>query len=360
MSSSISSSENVRSETLWRRFLAVLLLGVGLPLGIAYLFVVLVDPWGMLPLHLPMTRVPISTNARYSFPRLATDAKFDAVIIGTSTSRLLRPAVLDALLGARFANLAMNAATAWEQERLLLLFARSHPHAHALILGLDASWCLAGPGSPRLTGRPFPAWMYGGTRWRGYGQMLSLYAVQEAANQASAALGLKRRHYGVDGYTNFLPPDAAYDAARVEAIFRSWGHVDETPAGAAPVVLPYVAGLPALLARLPPDAVKLLYFPPITDETMGVAGSRTRASWDACKRLAVAAAERTPDSVVLDFAQPDAITLSHRNFWDPLHYRIGIANRVMRDMAASLGNPHASGTHASGPEFRILAWNRHS
>nr|WP_321986090.1 hypothetical protein [uncultured Lichenicoccus sp.] len=353
MSSSISSSEQTRSETLWRRFLAVLLLSVGVPLGIAYLFVVLVDPWGMLPLHLPIARVPISTNARYSFPALATDPKFDAVIIGTSTSRLLRPAVLDAPFNAHFANLAMNAATAWEQERLLLLFTRTHPHARAVVTGLDASWCLAGPASPRLTGRPFPAWMYGGTRWRGYGQMLSLYALQEAANQAAAALGLKRRPYGADGYTNFLPPDAAYDAARVEAIFRSWGHVDDTPAGPAPIELPYMTGLAALLGRLPPDAVKLLYFPPITDETMGVVGSRTRASWDACKRLAITAAGRTPNSIVLDFAQSDAITLAHSNFWDPLHYRIGIANQVMQDMAASL-----SDKHATGPEFHILAWNR--
>ena len=182
----------------------MLLLATVIPLALVYLFVVLVDPWGMLPLHLPITRVPISTNARYSFPALAIDPEFDAVIVGTSTSRLLRPAVLDAPFHAHFANLAMNAATAWEQERLLLLFARTHPQARALILGLDASWCLAGPDTPRLTGRPFPAWMYGGTRWRGYGQMLSLYAVQEAANQASAALGLKRKHYGVDGYTNFL------------------------------------------------------------------------------------------------------------------------------------------------------------
>ncbi len=353
MSSSISSSEERRSETRWRRFLALLLLATVIPLALVYLFVVLVDPWGMLPLHLPITRVPISTNARYSFPALAIDPEFDAVIVGTSTSRLLRPAVLDAPFHAHFANLAMNAATAWEQERLLLLFARTHPQARALILGLDASWCLAGPGAPRLTGRPFPAWMYGGTRWRGYGQMLSLYAVQEAANQASAALGLKRKHYGVDGYTNFLPPDAAYDPRRVDAIFRSWGHVDNSPAGAAPIDLPYMNGLPSLLGRLPRGAVKLLYFPPITDETMGVAGSRTRASWDRCKQLAIDAAGRTPDSIVLDFAQPDAVTLSHGNFWDPLHYRIGIADRVMQDMAASLGDPHAAAA-----EFRILAWNR--
>ncbi|MCC7282510.1 MAG: hypothetical protein IT556_09020, partial [Acetobacteraceae bacterium] len=53
---------------------------------------------------------------------LARSARFDSAILGTSTSRMLRPAVLDPLFGARFANLSMNDATAWEQYRLGLVF----------------------------------------------------------------------------------------------------------------------------------------------------------------------------------------------------------------------------------------------
>ena len=84
-----------------------------------YAFVVLVDPFDTLPLSPPADRVPVATNARFAFPALARSPKFDSAIFGTSTSRLLRPAVLNAAFGARFANLAMNAATAYEQSRLL-------------------------------------------------------------------------------------------------------------------------------------------------------------------------------------------------------------------------------------------------
>ncbi len=302
----------------------------------------------MLPLHLPFARVPISTNARFSFPALAIDPKFDAVIVGTSTSRLLRPAVLDGPAHARFANLAMNSATAWEQGQMLSLFARHHPDARAAIVDLDAAWCLAGPGSPRLTGRPFPAWMYHGPRASGYLHVFNLYALQEAANQFAVAIGAKRPRYGLDGYTDFLPPDSAYDRGKVDALFRRWGAVSRAPAGPGRVALPSVEHLPALLDRLPSKAVKILLFPPITIETMGEPGSAIRASWDQCKRDAADVAARVANTHVVDFALDDRIDRSRDNFWDPIHYRVPVANRVMaalaeamstRDRAGDIGSP---------------------
>ncbi len=112
-SSSISSSDPWRPQLAW--FVATAL---GL-LAVVFLFVAVVDPWGMLPLSPPLPRVPISTNARFSMPALASAPAFDSAVVGSSSSRLLRPAVLDTLLGGRFANLAMNAATAWEQSQML-------------------------------------------------------------------------------------------------------------------------------------------------------------------------------------------------------------------------------------------------
>ena len=119
-----------------------------------YGFVALVDPWDTLPLSPPAPRVPISTNARFSFPALARSPRFDAVVLGTSTARLLQPALLNPEFGARFANLAMNSATAYEQTRLLEVFLRAHPQPRAVIIGLDAQWCAEHP--DRYTPRPFP------------------------------------------------------------------------------------------------------------------------------------------------------------------------------------------------------------
>ena len=338
----------VHGNTPWRRFAGTLLAASLLPALALYLFIVLVDPWGMLPVHLPIVREPISTNARFSFPALATDPRFDAVIVGTSTSRLLRPAVLDGPFRAHFANLAMNAATAWEQARMLSLFARTHRQARAAIVGLDASWCLAGPNAPHLTGRAFPAWMYGGPRAAGYLHMFNLYALQEAANQLWAALGFKRTHYGFDGYTDFLPPDAAYDRRKVEALFRRWGAVSDAPASTEPV-LPDVLALPALLRRLPPQSAKILLFPPITIETMGRRGSAVRASWDACKRDAAIVAGTVPNTRVVDFAVDDAINRSHENFWDPIHYRVAVADTVMNTITEGIQGPPLPGIQGQRP-----------
>ena len=212
MSSSTSSSDTVApgaASSAWppaRAVLAVVAI---------YAFVVLVDPFDTLPLSPPADRVPVATNARFAFPSLARSDRFDSAIFGTSTSRLLRPVVLNAAFGARFANLSMNAATAYEQSRLMAVFRTAHPAARVVMVGLDISYCMPGEAEQKFTPRPFPAWMYDGSRWRGYGEMFNLYAVQEAGQEFGILLGIKRQVYGSDGYTSFVPPDSDYDPARV-------------------------------------------------------------------------------------------------------------------------------------------------
>ena len=121
------SSSTSSSDPAWRR-LALRLAAVAFALvAIPYLFVIVIDPWDTLPLSPSLPRVPISGNARFSFPALARSPRFDSILLGTSTTRLLQPAQLDPLFHARFANLAMNSATAWEQTQLLQVFLRAHP-----------------------------------------------------------------------------------------------------------------------------------------------------------------------------------------------------------------------------------------
>ncbi len=207
--------------------------------ALLYAFIVVVDPFDTLPLSPPLARAPVATNARFSFPALARSAEFDSAVIGTSTSRLLRPAALDpAFGGARFVNLSMNAATAYEQARILGVFLRAHPHPRAVIIGLDIAWCGIGP-QPRYTPRPFPEWMYGRDRWRGYREMFNLYALTQAFAQFLHVTGLKPSRYGLDGYTSFVPDDRLYDPARVAMHLRQ----DEAAFARADI-----AGDPGLLA----------------------------------------------------------------------------------------------------------------
>ena len=316
----------------------------------AYLFIVTVDPWGMLPLSPALPRVPISTNARFSMPMLATSSRFDAAIIGTSTSRLLRPEILDPLLGAHFANLSMNSATPWEQGRMLSLFARHHPGAKAVVIGLDSAWCLARTDAPRLTSRPFPAWMYGDSRWSGYLHVANLYALQEAANQFTALLGVKRAHYGTDGYTNFLPDEARYDAQRVDRIFREWGKPSSDAAASAPTDPAALSILSQMLPMLAPGTIKILYMPPIADEQLGAPGSWIAAKWQSCRSGAIRIAQANPNTILVDFAYSNPVTSTRSNFWDPVHYRVPIADRVMQALAIAA----TSGNAAPGDIDRVL------
>ena len=300
--------------------------------AVLYAFVVVVDPWNVLPLSPPLPRVPISSNARFSFPALARSPQFDSAVLGTSTARLLQPAQLNPSFGARFVNLAMNSATAWEQVQLLGVFLRAHAAPRVVVMDIDMAWCEGT--AERLTPRPFPAWMYGGDRWAGYREVLTPYAVQEAANQFAVMMGLKRLRYGLDGYTSFVPPDAAYDPGRVDAAFARWPVPDAAPSlpGDA-YTLPALALLGPALAAIPGTARVVLFFPPIQVEQQGVPGSRTAARWAVCKR-AVREVAGTRATVV-DMLVASPITSTRANYWDPLHYRAAVAAEIAATLAAA-------------------------
>ena len=303
---------------------------VGL-LAFVYAFVTVIDPWNVLPLSPPLPRAPVSSNARFTMPALARSPAFDSAVIGSSSSRLLRPVQLDAALGGHFANLSMNAATAWEQSRMLALFTRTHPAARTVIIGLDNVWCTEVP--DRLTARAFPDWMYTGSRWQGYGHMLSLYAVQEAGSELWTMLGFKRRRYGLDGYTSFVPPDSSYDPARVDAAFARWGVPPVLPATASPHVLPALPMLADALAALPAQTRKIVFFTPSHVLFQGAPGSDYAAMLDACKRQVSRIASTVPNSVVVDFLIPSPITTERSSYWDPVHYRAGVADRLVHELA---------------------------
>lgn len=295
-----------------------------------YLFVVIVDPWDALPLSPGLPRVPISTNARFSFPALARSPKFDSVVLGNSSARLLQPAELNPGFGARFANLAMNSATAYEQSRMLEVFLRAHPEPRVVIVALDQAWC--GDTFQRYTPRPFPEWMYQANRWPAYREMLTPYAVQEAWNQFAVMMHLKKRRYGLDGYTSFVPPEAAYDPVRRDRAFLRWPSMDHTPAPqAAKAAFPLLPLLDVMLRSLPAGTKKVLFFTPYNVEQQGAPGSFTAWRWARCKgEVAEIAARRGAET--LDFMIPSSITLTRDNYWDPVHYRAPIATRLVEGL----------------------------
>ena len=70
--------------------------------GVLYGAIVLIDPFNSIFFSLPVKRAPVTTNQRFAFPALARSPAFDSAIFGTSMTRLLKPASLNAKFGARF------------------------------------------------------------------------------------------------------------------------------------------------------------------------------------------------------------------------------------------------------------------
>lgn len=329
----------------WSRFLralAVTALGLGAAL-LAFLYIV--DGYDTVFFAPRLDREPVTSNQRFAFPALARKEKFDSAIIGTSTTRLLRPAELDPLFDARFVNLSMNDATAWEQAQLFGVFQRHHPKPRAVIFGIDMVWCEVGDDFRRLTPRPFPEWMYDEDRWNDLVNLFNLPALEETGRQFAYLTGLRRPKYGKDGYTNFLPPDAQYDPAR--AVLRLYGPGGKVPppapqletvsdAEVAAWRYPMHPLMEAMLKSLPPETLKVLAVVPYHIHNQPAPGSRAARRWDECKRRLAAMAGAADNGHLVDFMIESPLTTTDSNYWDVLHFRTGLTPVLSRALAEAV------------------------
>ncbi len=346
MSSSTSSSETAA----WRRFVRLAAGTAAGVIGFVFLFVAIVDPWNVLPLSPKLDRAPVTSNQRFAYPGLARSEQFDSAVIGTSTSRLLRPARLNEAFGARFVNLAMNAATPWEQMQILAVFLRAHPEAKHILLGLDTGWCDTGDTPDTLTPRPFPAWMYRETTWRGYREILNIYAMEEAGKEFGVLTGLKREDQGRDGYTVFVPPDDKWDRARAQTKLRADGMaIPLGPRDGPPATWRFrnFEYLTETLRTLPKDTKATLFFVPAHHVRIVPPDHPAAAVWAECRRRAVAAMKDTPGTTIADFLKPSALTSDDDGYWDGMHYRVAIADRLAAGLAAARAGQ-------TSPDYDIL------
>ena len=56
---------------------------------------------------------------------------------------------------------------------------------------------------------------------------------------------------------------------------------------------------------------------------------------DDCKHQVVAITRSIPSVEVLDFMIPSPITTNTASYWDPVHYRVPVADRLMADLASA-------------------------
>ena len=320
----------------WAAYIRVLLVTAsGLGLAV-YGFIVLLDPYMDVPFSPALARAPVSTNQRFAYPALARLPRFDSVVIGTSTMRLLDPQQLDAKLGTRMVNLAMNSATPYEQSRLLEVFQRHHPHPRVVVLGNDGSWCERKSVPANYTFRAFPEWMYDDGPWNDLLYLFNDKALEDAVRMAELLAGRREAKYRLDGYRDFTRDFGHYDPALVRRRLyagrpgREAGHITEPSLTRPAWHYPWLPRLRAVLDQLPVATRIVLLYPPVHRHYL----ENMAANLAECKGRSAVLLADLPNLVTLDYLQVSALTSNDKNFWDAVHTTAAVARLLETDLAA--------------------------
>jgi hypothetical protein len=344
----------------WQRMIFVFLGLTAAGAALIYIFVLLLDPYGIRTTAKSAPTPIMDLNQRFMYPQIIRSHRYHAAIFGTSTMRLIDPQRLNALMAkpdhaTLFANLGLNAGTPWEQNELAKLFLHHVPAPSALIWGLDLNWCEsdATQDSKKLTPRPFPPWLYDNNPFNDYAEIFDLKSVEIAGRVALNHLGLMPERIRGDGYEVFTPPEALYDLNRARG--HIWGQA--TPRPLAPQVptitlsdqeqadlhFPALEWLNATLQKVPASSNIILIFPPIHVASQPLAGSAAAARDEACKKR-IRMLTGLYKAKIIDFRFASPLTSRDENYWDPLHYRLSIAGYVTRVLA---------GLEAEGESFKV-------
>lgn len=336
----------------WRAFAFVFLGVLAVGCVMIYLFIVLIDPYGVVPFSLPLDRRIVSTHQRYMFPQIVRSGHFDSLILGTSTSRLIDPERLDRAFHVRFANLAMSGATAWEQKAMLDFFLHTAGPPKVLVVGIDGAWCNPKADGERESIYGFPDWLYDDDPWNDYFYFFNSEALITAVRLVGLQLGWYRERARFDGYAVFVPPEPTYDLARAQ---KNIGTREPSPNPLPPPLpadersrmsFPALVWLDASLARLPADSRKVLAFMPVHVAAQPTPGTY-RAELEAECKTRIMAIGRDRGATVIDWRIASPLTTENKNYWDRLHYRVPVATRVADQLAGAVleGRQSDDGTY---------------
>ena len=364
-SSSTSSSD-------WQGFVKTLLLAATASLVLTYVAVYVIDPYDAFVYSPNAERLPASKMPRYWKPGLARKDRFDSFIGGTSAVMLLKPARLNALLDANIANLAIPAATQYEQMRIAALFQQYHSNINLVVVGIDQAWCSI-RGAPRFAHvsgdrleerRPIEEWLYSSTFWSQL-PPLNSRIVKDSTKQLKSMLGL--HDYGIDrdGYYDFtIEYEEKYSAQLVHK--KLYGNRPPTQdvkgsvatATAQQWPFPDIALLSEWMVSLPATTRKILLFPPYHHNHAALRGFKNKARWQECKSRVAAIGATAAETTVIDFMFDSPVTLHDSNYWDPIHYKVAVARKIEEALAEVAMQAPGDSTYAgkkSDSYYRVLA-----
>jgi hypothetical protein len=342
LNSSTSSSETVARQVAWRRYVRVAMGTIIGVLALCYGFLLLVDPYDNLPFSPDFDRKQVISSQRFFYPALARNPRFDSAIIGNSSVRLLRPEQLNGSLGGNFVNLAMNAASSWEQRQIFNVFQRSHETIENVLIGIGVhNWCGEVGTHEKFIGmytaKDFPEWMYDEKTSNNLPR-LDTTSLHHAWKQLLYMTGMRGGRFGDDGYTVFTNPQSEYDIKKARfKIYSSTSPKERKPqlppvemssTERSEIPLPALVWLWQMLDTLPSSTRKIIVFAPQHVYYQSTPGSRQEIVWAECKQRIAEVASTRSNAFVIDFMFPSEITTTDSNYWDPMHYNIHVAEKL--------------------------------
>ncbi len=336
---------NVPNSLSWTSFLRVLVIATGGLCLLIFAFIVLVDPYGSFGNRALLAHVAMDDEHRVMGPGLIHTGRYDSAIIGTSAVRAMSPEALGSALGGRFLNLAMSAAQPWEQFRLAKYFVSNARDFKQVILGFDASWCKQDTDKVRSIFKKFPDWAYDRNALNDIPHIYHSRALKIAILKAMHHLGY--RHYlpfFENGYKKAYLRKSTYDAQKAQrSIWRLRPHGVQpqspqyvpTPAEISSWRFPTLTWIEEILQAIDGKAVAIMIFMPAHIADQPDPGSRAAARETECKsRIADLAARHRAH--VIDFRFTSQITRTDTNYWDPIHYRKHIADKIIAAITAAV------------------------
>jgi hypothetical protein len=343
---------------VWRRF-ALLFLGVfATVVGIAYAFIILVDPYdsgrfvsfGLRSSYDGATNgmadvtggIPASgtgsssaafgdtdTSQRTSNVALGRAPQFNAAIFGNSHGQLLSPERLSSATGLAFVQLTVPGSNVREQLAVMHWFVAHHADVGAMVLALDERWCVTDPALPVRT--PFPFWLYGDSNLVYLTHAMSTRSLRDSIRRVAAAFG-SRPTVDPAGY-------ADYERG------KAWSFKPGRPAtadefavggGRSSPDFPGLIRLDAVLGEIPAATPVVIVMPPQFYTRLPPAGTPAAQFRDTCKERIAQRARRGAGSAFIDFLVDSEIARAPENFMDDEHYRANIARIIEADIAGAL------------------------
>jgi len=295
----MSSSFTSNSERDWRTFQLAGLAAAAVTSLLILSTLAVIDPYRVFSFSPSFDRQPLAAQRGLSVAGLARRPEYDSAAVGSSTVQIMRPADLNGLLGGHFVNLSLWGGTPWMQKQAAQLFARHHPSARTVVLGIDSYWC-TGAMLDRPPFHLFQEWMYRETSPADIPRLFHMASLWDAREQLDYIRHLRKSTAAPDGFEDIF-------AQSQYSLSRAREHIYGTPEPKpVPVIdqaeveklsknhpYPNLVYLPEILDALSPSTAKILYFVPSHIYGLNASGTDTVAMFEGAKQVSF----RSPNAI---------------------------------------------------------------